>query len=151
MYKDFDVSVIQCLFIALMFTYLLRTFCIQWSFVAYNLAVGYEWGKCIISITLHLSPFPHLFFLNMLYFVVNVWNNFFYWLIDWLIDSVHCPIHTCETATWSCQACRCAVTSCIPIRALRHATHRWPTAGYLKWSLVTSLHAWLHRKSVFIL
>ena len=44
----------------------------------------YEWGKCIISITLPLSPFPHQFFLNMLYLIVNVWNKCFDWLIDWL-------------------------------------------------------------------
>ena len=37
-------------------------------FVAYNLAVVYDWGKCFISITLLLSPF-HII-VNMLYLIV---------------------------------------------------------------------------------
>ena len=50
MYKDFDVSVVHGLFVALMFTYLLIT-CVynEWSFVAHNLAGVYKCGKYIIS------------------------------------------------------------------------------------------------------
>ena len=63
-------------------------FCIQcqWSFVAYNLAVVYDCGKCIISIT--LFPLSHInsFWICCTLFFVNVWNIFFDWLIDWLID-----------------------------------------------------------------
>ena len=50
-------------------------------FVAYNLAVVYDWGKCFISITLLLSPF-HII-VNMLYLIVIYVE---YILIDWLID-----------------------------------------------------------------
>ena len=39
-------------------------------------------SECIIHITLQLSPFTHQLFLNMLYLIINVWNNLFYWLID---------------------------------------------------------------------
>ena len=34
----------------------------------------------------------------MLYFIVNVWNNIFGWLIDWLIDWLIVPTH--PFASW---------------------------------------------------
>ena len=48
MYKDFDVSVVRCLLITLMFTYLLITCVYNDQFVAYNLAVVYKIVESIL-------------------------------------------------------------------------------------------------------
>ena len=62
-------------------------FCIQYLFVAYDLAVVCEWGKCIIipfiCISLQLS---HINYFWIIFCILLSMCGILFWLIDWLID-----------------------------------------------------------------